>query len=638
MPDIIPVNEQNVRKRVLWPLGITLIIFLALFLAAFHIYLQRELSRKLDTHIDFVATLYQDFLTERSATMRTLIKQVQKNQRLTQAMVRKDRSVLLEESTPLFQEYLQEQNITHFYFHEPDGFNLLRVHKPDRFGDQIKRITLQQARSSKQVASGAELGPLGTFTLRVVVPWFSEGQLIGYIEFGEDVEPLLNRMAIQTGSQMALLINKNLLDKDLWQEGQSMLGRTMKWQSLPEHVVTATTEDQLLKDISRFISAPYLTGQDDINLSLLNQLFRGRYLPLADASGRDVGSMLILQNIDTTLSDHRTSIALISALCILLGSILFFSAHTILGRAEQDLRAARQKRIDEIEKTHQANVQLELQITEKKSAEKALKEAHDNLEQRVDERTTQLYKQQQLLKNNLLEARRTRDRLSGIMRSVDDVLFVIDNQDNILLLNESACSLLHSKLDKVIGKAAATVIWIDSLRIKVMETLQKRAGGILFDFEIINSELGSSLVMQVRSSVLTDPQGQYEGMIFLARDVTRDRSMDRLKSEFISVAAHELSTPLATILGFSELLIENNIQNENDRQDYAQFIYDKAESLSRLLDEMLDISRIESGIPLKLHLDTKQVGDLLLPTIEQYQKREKYRQFNVDLAEPEILL
>jgi PAS domain S-box-containing protein len=638
LSDKFPTNGQNVRKRVLWPIGITLVIFLVLFLVVFQGYLQRELTRKLDNHINYVARLYSDFLAERSATMQILIQQVQKNQILQQAMIRQDRDTLLNEATPLFHEFLQEQSITHFYFHKTDGINLLRVHKPERFGDQIDRITMRQAIGNNQISTGAELGPLGTFTLRVVVPWFFENQIIGYIEFGEEVEPLLKRMAGQTESQMALLVKKSLLDKSLWKEGQEMLGRSINWNSLPEHVVTATTENQLLEYVSRFASAPYFSGREMIEFPLQEQLYQGRYLPLADASEQEVGAMLIMYNTDETLNDHRTSIALVSVFCILLGGILFFSAYTILGRTEQNLKSARKKLLDEIEKTRLANEQLGQKVVETLAAEKALKEANDNLEQRVIDRTFQLDQQQQLLKKNLVEARKARDRISGIMRSVDDVLFVIDAHDNLLLMNESACNLLRVSQDEIIGEHASTAIWLGSLRDKVMETLRKRAGGILFDFEVSNSSQGPSLDMQVRSSALIDPQGEYEGMIFLARDVTRDRSMARLKSEFISVAAHELSTPLATILGFSELLYENNIPSESDRIDYAQIIYDKAESLSKLLEEMLDISRIESGRPLELHIETRLARELFLPTLEQYQKRVTDRQFNIELDEPELPL
>lgn len=114
--------------------------------------------------------------------------------------------------------------------------------------------------------------------------------------------------------------------------------------------------------------------------------------------------------------------------------------------------------------------------------------------------------------------------------------------------------------------------------------------------------------------------------------------MDRLKSDFISVAAHELRTPLTTILGFSELLLDNNIGSDTDRKEYAQAIYEKADALSRLLDDMLDISRIESGRGLELFIEKVAVETLFTPILKQYQKRVVDRQFTIDLDDPELLV
>lgn len=758
MPDRIPVTEENIRRRVIWPLGITLVFFLALFLAVFQIYLQQELSRQLENHVSSVSSLYSGILTERSDDMQSMIDLIKRNEDLAQAMADLDREKLFTIANPIYRELMKSQSFTHFYFHSTEGVNVLRVHKPERYGDLIERQTMQQARKNVSPSSGIELGPLGTFTLRTVVPWFYEKRLIGFIELGEEVEPLLELVASQSNAHMAVLIKKTYLNRTQWEEGQEMLGRSAEWDLLSDYVITAATEDQLLATLKRFSTGAYLYEEKTVELSLKQQRYRGRFLPLYDVSGQEVGYMLILQNVNTALYNHDLATALVVIFCVMLGGALFVSAYTILGRAEHALVSTREKLLEEIENTHQANTQLGLEIGEKRAAEEALKKAHAELEKKVIERTAQLEQQnkllenlvsnipshvawkdldraylgcnagyaelagstadavvgkkdsdldwhpefqrfltviedevlagnrpvldrelldprpgrnnyylcstvpmineagktfglvsilqditqqkekQQLLQQALTEARQANDRISGVMRSVDDALFVIDSDDNILLMNESAGTLLRLKSEEVIGRKADQAIWLTSLRDKVMAILHNRSGGVQFDFEIGEPGTASSLIMQARSSVLRDPQGRYEGMIFLARDVTRDRSMDRLKSDFISVAAHELRTPLATILGFAELLIDDNVPEETDRKDFVRAIFEKAESLSRLLDDMLDISRIESGRGIELFFEKTQVGDLFLPTIRQYRKRVTDRTFEVNLEDTELLL
>jgi PAS domain S-box-containing protein len=537
-----------------------------------------------------------------------------------------------------------------------------------------------------------------------------------------------------------------------------MLGRSAGWDLLPEHVVTAVTEAHLVGSIDQYSSKPYLAGQQVVTLSLQNQQYRGHYLSLIDASNTQVGVMLVLQNAHDTLNDHRFAIVLITIFCILLGGGLYTSAYTILGRTEHALETTRQKLLDEIDNTHNANTQLGLEIGEKRAAEQALKKAHAELEKRVVERTAQLDQQKRLMENlisnipsyvawknlageyigcnigyaqlagsseeaiagkvdaelgwsaefrltlaavekevlvekravlgrevidetsekrrvficnavplkkedgqllgmvsilqniteqkdrqklleeTLTESRQANDRITGVMQSVDDALIVVDAADNILLMNESACTLLRLNPAEVLGKKVSSAIWLGSMRDKVVEVLRKREGGAQFDFEIGDESSPSSLVMQARSSVLIDPQGRYEGMIFLARDVTIDRSMERLKSDFISVAAHELRTPLATILGFSELLLDDNLGSAADRKEYVQTIYEKTDSLSRLLDDMLDIGRIESGRGLELFIEKVEVAVLFTPILKQYQKRVVDRKFTIDLDDPELLI
>jgi len=84
--------------------------------------------------------------------------------------------------------------------------------------------------------------------------------------------------------------------------------------------------------------------------------------------------------------------------------------------------------------------------------------------------------------------------------------------------------------------------------------------------------------------------------------------VERMKSDFISTAAHELRTPLATILGYADLLITCPQQTRDKRKEYLELIQSRAEHLAHIVNDLLDISRIEAGEGLKLcfrpcHLD-----------------------------------
>jgi signal transduction histidine kinase len=81
--------------------------------------------------------------------------------------------------------------------------------------------------------------------------------------------------------------------------------------------------------------------------------------------------------------------------------------------------------------------------------------------------------------------------------------------------------------------------------------------------------------------------------VLYLHDVTRETEVDRMKSEFLSTAAHELRTPMASIMGFSELLLHRNFAPEAVK-DILQTIHRQAKRLTGLLNELLDLARIES--------------------------------------------
>jgi signal transduction histidine kinase len=100
--------------------------------------------------------------------------------------------------------------------------------------------------------------------------------------------------------------------------------------------------------------------------------------------------------------------------------------------------------------------------------------------------------------------------------------------------------------------------------------------------------------LHVLSVPTRDSMGQLTGRVWMVSDVTREREADRLKSEFISVVSHELRTPLTSILGYTELLLARQFAPAEQRE-FVQTVYDEANHLSKIVEDLLGVSRIEAG-------------------------------------------
>ncbi|WP_227396351.1 ATP-binding protein [Jeotgalibacillus aurantiacus] len=107
------------------------------------------------------------------------------------------------------------------------------------------------------------------------------------------------------------------------------------------------------------------------------------------------------------------------------------------------------------------------------------------------------------------------------------------------------------------------------------------------------------------------------GTIFVYRDITRDYEVDRMKSELVSTVSHELRTPLSSVLGFTELLLTKEVKPEKQKR-YIQTIHKEARRLTNLINDFLDLQRMESGRQ-EYHMEQVQLNEIILKTIESLQ-------------------
>ncbi|MBD3398382.1 PAS domain-containing protein [Candidatus Micrarchaeota archaeon] len=215
------------------------------------------------------------------------------------------------------------------------------------------------------------------------------------------------------------------------------------------------------------------------------------------------------------------------------------------------------------------------------------------LERMVEVRTKELRK-------SLEDTANAKDRIDGILKSVADGLIVTDNQNAVILMNKAAEALLGVKLQEVKRRSLGSLVDDERLRNKLISNLESSRRVSEFDCPLPDPRGGKLRIFRARTSSISDQEGKKRGMVTIFRDVTREREVDRLKTEFISTAAHELRTPLTSILGFSELLVNDDSVEDQDKVVYLTYINEQSHKLAKIIDELLDISRIESGKGFKL--------------------------------------
>lgn len=188
-----------------------------------------------------------------------------------------------------------------------------------------------------------------------------------------------------------------------------------------------------------------------------------------------------------------------------------------------------------------------------------------------------------------------------ILDSLKDAVIVTDPFNELTLANASAARLLGFDAGEAAHRSMDEVISDATLRQHIREVQQSRVVPKHKRLEhsmepASGEEAGSTAVFDVTIAALPGVKAEQSGVVTILRDVTREKEINQMKSDFVSQASHELRTPLASINAYVEMLLDSEASDEATRQEFYNVIKGEADRLSRMIDNMLNISRIEAGI------------------------------------------
>ncbi|MEN6587571.1 MAG: EAL domain-containing protein [Sulfuricella sp.] len=332
-------HRAGLKTVILLPLALVL----AALLGIFHYGLNRHEKTVSDKNfvldMQSAQTYYQRALLRRSEKLGAALEVILRDEPFQAALRAKDRDALLKRAAPLFKQFHDRYGITHFYFQDASRVNVLRVHQPERHGDTIDRFTTLAAESSGKTASGAELGPMGTFTLRVVAPMRDSQGLIGYVELGEEIEEVLHGVQAIIGTDHLLVIDKQFLQREAWEDTMRRMGRRADWERLPDAAIVHQTLDLPAESISRVLSREKKPNQD-IDLKIGAKHYYAGTIPVEDVGGRKVGKLVVLRDKTQSRADTNAVLRSLDLFYLTLGGALFAMFYLIIRQVQRRLDAS----------------------------------------------------------------------------------------------------------------------------------------------------------------------------------------------------------------------------------------------------------------------------------------------------------
>lgn len=334
-PSSLGVKPRRVKASFIGPFAIVLTFILGAFVAMAYYLEVRVRDRALAERVTAVAKLVDQKLSKDTNLMQAVLRTLMGNQAIEAAFASLDRDALLREAGPLFETLRADHRITHLYFNGPDLVNVLRLHSPGEFGDLINRETMTKARDQGSAVHGLELGPLGTLTLRLVVPWRGANGVLGYLEIGEEIGYLVDEIRDSLSVHLFVLVDKGFMLPQQWQHGMALFKRQGSWDRFGSRVVVAQTASQLPSALNDRLLASLGAGGTEVFRDASRTLHLAM-LPLKDASGRRIGDLVVMRDITALQQTFLNSVLAVTLLSLLAGAGVLGLFYFALERVERD--------------------------------------------------------------------------------------------------------------------------------------------------------------------------------------------------------------------------------------------------------------------------------------------------------------
>jgi two-component system, OmpR family, phosphate regulon sensor histidine kinase PhoR len=222
-----------------------------------------------------------------------------------------------------------------------------------------------------------------------------------------------------------------------------------------------------------------------------------------------------------------------------------------------------------------------------------------------------------------------RQHAQAILYSISDAVLVTDTFDELVMANDSAAKTFSFDLDHFARHPIDRVLK-DAKVIELIRDMRqsKSKNGRRITEHTIKGPDGESRTFKVTLSSVCDQTDNPAGVVAVLHDMTREKEVAEMKNDFVSNVSHELRTPLASIKAYVEMLIDGEADNEKTKREFYDVIQGEANRLGRLIDNILNVSRIESGL-VKVNKQPQSLTVIIKEALEVISPQAKQKNINI---------
>jgi two-component system phosphate regulon sensor histidine kinase PhoR len=181
--------------------------------------------------------------------------------------------------------------------------------------------------------------------------------------------------------------------------------------------------------------------------------------------------------------------------------------------------------------------------------------------------------------------------LEAVLASMIEGVLAVDSEERVISINRAAARLVGGNVAELTGRSLQEVIRNADLRRLAMQALASEES--VEDDIVLRGE--DDRILQVCGTSLRDVKGRSVGAVLVLHDVTHYRHLENVRRDFVANVSHELKTPIASIKGFVETLLDGASENPDDAKRFLRIVARQADRLNQIIEDLLSLSKIEQS-------------------------------------------
>ena len=321
--------------------------------------------------------------------------------------------------------------------------------------------------------------------------------------------------------------------------------------------------------------------------------------------------------IERALRNVQTKIALGSIAVILAAALVTLLVSRRISRPLEEMKQS-------AERFSQGDFSQRMSLYKGKSASlevAALADAMDRMAEQLNERIRTIVRQH--------------NELKAVFSSMSEAVLAVDTDERVIKLNKAAAVIFTVNEKEAPGRLLQEVVRNIDLQGQIKQILANQEP---LQDEIILQDAEGERFLQTNCVPLHDDSGRNIGVLVVMNDVTRLRRLENVRRDFVANVSHELKTPITSIKGYVETLMDGAIDNRDDALRFLKIVTKQTNQLYAIIEDLLSLSRIEKQSEHKeVDLTVDELRKVLEEAVLTCQMKASEKKIRISLQCPENL-